>query len=33
MGFMFSIANTEATFFAAAGIVLLMFIITLVVVK
>ena len=33
MGFIYSIANTEATFFAAAGIVLIMFIITLIVVK
>ena len=33
MGFIYSIASTEATFFAAAGIVLIMFIITLIVVK
>jgi MFS family permease len=33
MGFIYSIANTEATFFAAAGIVLIMFTITLIVVK
>lgn len=33
MGFIYSIASTEGTFFAAAGVVLIMFIITLIVVK
>jgi predicted MFS family arabinose efflux permease len=33
MGFVYNIANTEATFFAAAGIALIMFTITLLVVK
>jgi ACDE family multidrug resistance protein len=33
MGFIYSIADTEATFFAAAGIVLIMFIITLIFIK
>jgi len=33
MGFIYSIAGTEATFFAAAGVVLIMFIITFILIK